>query len=672
MANKGVPVVAPHYVQNRDQEQQPPPLSQEQQQQQQQQQQAVSVPASWASGERTRLLAGTAARKGTTLQGGSANGGAPGRKVYPARTSSFDGRNRQERRSLSPTRSPGSRRHYQALEIEKQKRNSGDNARKEGASSSSISSSSSSSSSSKSGGSSSGRKGEKNGSFLAIVFVIYVLIALMNRLFQKLQTIPMYNYPVFLNLLTTGAYVPISFAYIIPMLHWGNAITPEQTKIPKYKFLVMGMLDCLASAMQIFAVNFITNAGTIVLVQQSAIPISMAVSKLTLGANYTRMQYVGAAVVCAGIFVVLSPQLVGSEDPSSENGHNQVIWAIVMMISCIPMASSSVYKEYALRDDDIDVVYLNGWVATFQFLLCIPLAIPSAWAIDLPIEDLPGNVHDGWMCFLGHSSVAESDAWSVGDDDDGSGSESASGNGRALFALLRVLTSTDRDDDNNGNDDDARHAPLLQDKCEMAPLYVSMYILFNVMYNILVIVILKFGSANIMFLGSTALVPLTNALFCLHFIPGHKPMQMTDFMGLLVIMAGISTYRFLGRSTEGGGDDDEDEDTIRRFIPAGTNPYAMEGCQPLLQSEYWMKKIRAGKIRRTPRQEPRYAYLQKLGISPSPQVHSLERKFPIPFNSNPLTLSSSFVHFNTQMHSGAATPSPSFSQNRPNRGSALI
>lgn len=179
---------------------------------------------------------------------------------------------------------------------------------------------------------------------------------------------------------------------------------------------------------------------------------------------------------------------------------------------------------------------------------------------------------------------------------------------------------TDGDDDDDGDDDGSYHAPLLEDKCEMAPLYVSMYILFNVMYNILVIVILKFGSANIMFLGSTALVPLTNALFCLHFIPGHKDMQVTDLLGLLVIMAGISTYRFLGRPAKSGGGQGDEVPRGVRFIPAGTTPYAMEVSQPLMQSEYWMKKVRAGKIRRTPRLEPRYAYLQKLGISPSPQV----------------------------------------------------
>lgn len=539
--------------------------------------QSGSVPKSWGSGERTRLLASNAARQGTTLQGG--------RQSFPKRTTSFDQRVEEKRPPLSPGKSPSAvRGHYRSLETEKDK------------------------GSSTPGGGNGKRGGD--GSFLAMVFVVYVLVALMNRLFQKLQTIPMYNYPVFLNLLTTGAYVPISFAYIIPMIHCGTAITKEQTRIPKYKFLIMGMLDCVASAMQIFAVNFITNAGTIVLVQQSAIPISMAVSKLTLGADYNRAQYIGATIVCAGIFLVLSPQLVGTVNPSSENGHNQVLWSFVMMVSCIPMASSSVYKEYALRDDDIDVVYLNGWVATFQFLLCIPLAIPSAWAIDLPLTDLPQNVYDGWFCFLGHSSVKESDAWSWQGDDPSSTIEKA---GSGLRFLMRGLLSTDDGGNFNqvGDDDSSTHrAPLLEDKCQTAPLYVSMYILFNVTYNILVIMILKFGSANMMFLGSTALVPLTNALFCLHFIPGHKPMQMTDFLGLIVIMAGITTYRFLGGKQEVDG---------KGYKPS-TNPYAIEGCQALLQSDYWINKIKAGKIRRTPRLEPRVAYFQKLGITASPPV----------------------------------------------------
>lgn len=40
------------------------------------------------------------------------------------------------------------------------------------------------------------------------------------------------------------------------------------------------------------------------------------------------------------------------------------------------------------------------------------------------------------------------------------------------------------------------------------------------------VMILKYGSANLMFLGSTALVPITNAVFAMSFMPGHKPMKV--------------------------------------------------------------------------------------------------------------------------------------------------
>ena len=56
------------------------------------------------------------------------------------------------------------------------------------------------------------------------------------------------------------------------------------------------------------------------------------------------------------------------------------------VLSCIPMCLSSVYKEKALGDDDMDVIYLNGWVAVFQFLASLLFAVPSAYAMGLPVS----------------------------------------------------------------------------------------------------------------------------------------------------------------------------------------------------------------------------------------------------------------------------------------------
>ena len=44
---------------------------------------------------------------------------------------------------------------------------------------------------------------QKDDKMLAVVFVLMLFIGLGNKIFNKLMTIPMYNYPNFLNLLTT-------------------------------------------------------------------------------------------------------------------------------------------------------------------------------------------------------------------------------------------------------------------------------------------------------------------------------------------------------------------------------------------------------------------------------------------------------------------------------------
>lgn len=56
------------------------------------------------------------------------------------------------------------------------------------------------------------------------------------------------------------------------------------------------------------------------------------------------------------------------------------------VLSCIPMCLSSVYKEKALGDDDMDVIYLNGWVAVFGFMSSLVFAAPSAYAMGLPVS----------------------------------------------------------------------------------------------------------------------------------------------------------------------------------------------------------------------------------------------------------------------------------------------
>ena len=60
---------------------------------------------------------------------------------------------------------------------------------------------------------------------LAISFILMVIVGLVNKIFSKLETIPMHNYPFFMSLFSSFIYIPTAFMYIIPMIKYGNAIT---------------------------------------------------------------------------------------------------------------------------------------------------------------------------------------------------------------------------------------------------------------------------------------------------------------------------------------------------------------------------------------------------------------------------------------------------------------
>jgi len=335
---------------------------------------------------------------------------------------------------------------------------------------------------------------------LLISFLLLVVVGLGNKIFQKLETFPMYNYPYFLGLLVTFYYIPLSFAYIFPMILWGSAITKEQRQIPWYKFGVMGVLDGIAGLMQSFSVNYIPSGSLIVLLTQSAIPISMIISKIMLKTKYGLHHYAGAIIVIIGLVIVLIPNfLPGHSDGGNGASVSQVmlmVWSGVLITSCIPMTLSSVYKEKALGEVEIDVVYMNGWIAVYQFVISLALAVPSAYASSLTPKDLPSNIWNGAKCYVGINSILESGAGIQADD------------------------------------------------CGLAPLYVNLYIFFNVAYNILIIMILKYGSSNILWLAMTVMVPLVNFAFALPFMPNPIGLTVWNNVGLVIIMSGLVVYRF--------------------------------------------------------------------------------------------------------------------------------
>ncbi len=446
---------------------------------------------------------------------------------------------------------------------------------------------------------------------LTLAFVVMVIVGTGNRIFMKLQTYPMYDYPFFLNVLTTFVYVPVCFAYIIPMILCGQSITPEQRAFPKYKFAIMGFLDGTSSILGIFAVNYIVNAGSIVLLQQAAIPVSMCISKLFLGASYTISQYAGAVIVMLGIMVTLQPMFGGGSNGGNidstsltdgEEPGNQVLWYFIQVLSCVPMALSSVYKEKALGVSDIDVIYLNGWVSVFQSLSAVCFAIPSAWAMGMRTSSLPSNMFNGFLCVLGHNTDL----------------------GTNMLEEMMI--------------DDVQSSTPMAASCSMAPFYVSSYLAFNVILNVVLIIILKYGSANVLFLASTVMLPIGNVVFSLKFMPGHLNMKPTDVLGLFCILFGLLLYRFaqtlmkkMRRVLAGGVTSDEvaAEGTADRAARLATQESVRyiglnqaEYLEPMVDT--WVRKAQFRSFSKSP-ERVRGDLLLRLGIPPSPVIRLASR-----------------------------------------------
>ncbi len=288
---------------------------------------------------------------------------------------------------------------------------------------------------------------------LVLSFILLLISGTGTVVFMKLQAIPMYNYPNFLNLFCHFCYIPLSFLYIIPMIRYGTNITPEQIAMSRTPFLIMGALDCLASTLQLFAAIYVPG-NLLVLLPQAVIPCSMALSYLLRRERYHWRQYTGALIVLLGLVVVLEPVLTFHHAPDysceavnidndctvcqSETtqqsclSHVQPIgdvgeyanlcqwlpyqqaskkddeltfgWSLLLLASAIPMTLSAMYKQAALDIAELDPVYMNGWISIFQFLFALLVAVPAARMTNVAPIDVPQNMWDGLLCFLGHGT----------------------------------------------------------------------------------------------------------------------------------------------------------------------------------------------------------------------------------------------------------------------------
>ena len=349
--------------------------------------------------------------------------------------------------------------------------------------------------------------------FKAQLFIYVVLVVLLgtgNRVSFKIMLTPMANYPTFLNVLTSFSYIPFFGAGWLYKAVATKDITRSQYRIiNQYKFF--GMAGFASIANVIIILGGVKVSGPMqTLLLQGVVPVTIILSIIFLKSRYTIWQYLGAVVLMVGIVGSMWPFLEQSFfGPTAGGLNSSLIWMLLFLSASVPLSTSSVYTEIILMKEDFDIWYLYTCQSIYQFLLGVLM---------IPIICLP------WFGGVSPFEIPEQLVFGA----------------KCLFGINSLET----------------------DNCAYGGITTLTYIGFNLTWNIFILLVIKYGSASLMWVASAITLPLANLCYALPLpLIGSQLPTIYDILGLVLVVVGLCMYNFLKkRSSKSGDGTDEAEE----------------------------------------------------------------------------------------------------------------
>lgn len=369
-----------------------------------------------------------------------------------------------------------------------------------------------------------------------------------NNIFFKKMTNALPNYPFFLAQVTNMVYIPIFSGLVWYEIKFTRHITWEMRAFPKSKFFVMGLCDALAGMLMLVG-GVHTTGSYQALLANTVIPVTMILSCAVLGTRFTCMQCMGALTILIGAGVVLGPSFLHSD--TSDSAVNSLVFNGIFVVSTVPQAFSAVYKDLVFSDEmqiKMDVNYLQAWVAVWQLglgMLLIPLnTLSFLGATRVSWSQLLPSLVNGGKCMAGINSITQHCI--------------------PRHALLSTTASAYATPFSSSSLLPTSIALGPCDACtEVTWVIVSVYLLFNMTMAVMTVLVIKHGSASLMYMVATLRLPLLQMFFSLELIQQPPDtIRWNDIVGLLLTMAGLVAYRWLRH--EENDDDPEEADMLLR------------------------------------------------------------------------------------------------------------
>ena len=169
---------------------------------------------------------------------------------------------------------------------------------------------------------------------------------------------------------------------------------------------------------------------------------------------------------------------------------------VVYFLSVLPSAFSNIYKEQQMKVHNMHEVHTSTLVSFYQlwigFCFVPLLALPALGGLSW--GQMSSQMSDGFTCFLG----------------------------------------------TNPNDP--------ADDCSHSAYILLLYIVLNFVYNVLLLVVTKRGSAVLLVVSQALSLPLTNIAFTLRPLmgPDVEPLSILDLVGIVLVCIGFLAYSGYG------------------------------------------------------------------------------------------------------------------------------
>lgn len=276
----------------------------------------------------------------------------------------------------------------------------------------------------------------------------------------------------------------------------------------------LALLDTISGTLAILPILYLPSI-VLLLFGQLTLPLNMLLSRFILQYQYVNLHYYGAVVVLLGVLVA---SYADATNPKNSFNYDMMIfWSLLLLIVKFLGAGASIYRERMLKKYNLKAWHTTVWVSLFQSLfslLLLPVVLipfPAPW-IPIQVGDLELYIRNAFHCLFGQSLEG------------------------LVTAPSLVLNGTTH-----------------EISSEMTNLCVGdnnwilfcIFLLFNIIYNVLDILLTKLMSSNYAITMAVLRIGLSAFLFTQKWLagPAYHEILFLQVIGFFVILLGILVYK---------------------------------------------------------------------------------------------------------------------------------